>query len=112
MALPEISLTPIAKSQAPAAALLPFYAAEPKDKNKKEEGTYELPLFGGKKIKELVDLEAYLKGAQCFWGKKNEAMLLRAYRFGASSNVGLIGVGRKSNLDSDTLRQVGAAIYH
>lgn len=115
MALPEISLNPISKVQSPAAALFAFYAAEPtkeKNKDKKEDGLYELPIYAGKKGKELVELESYLRGAHCFWGKKNETVLIRAYRSGQASNVGLIGLGKKTNFDTDTMRQVGAAIYH
>jgi leucyl aminopeptidase len=115
MALPEISLNPLSKVQAPSAALLAFFQAEPKEKGKekKEEVvTHDLPVFAGKKIKELSDLENYLKGASCFWGKKNETLLIRAYRFGTASNLGLIGLGKKTALDTDTLRQVGAATYH
>ncbi|MFM8270645.1 MAG: leucyl aminopeptidase [Pseudomonadota bacterium] len=114
MALPEISLNPISKAQAPSAALLAFFQAEPKEKVKeqKEATTYETPIYAGKKIKELIELENYLRDARCFWGKKNEAILIRAYRFGAASNLGLVGLGKKTALDTDSLRQVGAAIYH
>lgn len=116
MALPEISLTPISKLASPSAALLAFFQfesleSEGKRKEPKESPTFEMPVPAGKRMKEWPALEAYLKDAQCFSGRKNETLLLRTYRFGTANNLALMGLGKKSALEPDTVRQVGAAVY-
>jgi len=116
MALPEISLTPLSKMPSPSAAVLAFFQAESPDldkrKDKKENSGPELPVLAGKKIKEWPGIESYLKEAQCFVGKKNEAVLLRTYRMGTAPNLVLLGLGKRSVIDTDTARQGGASLYH
>jgi leucyl aminopeptidase len=114
VAFPEISLSVISKST-PQALFLPFFKAEKKEndkvKDQKDEKNYEVPVFAGKKFKELQEIENYLRQAQYFWGKKNETSLMRAYRLGAASNLGLVGFGNRSSLNTEVVRQVGAAVY-
>lgn len=115
MAFPEISLAPISKVTSPQCVLLPFFQAESKEgdktKEKKVEGIFEQPILAGKKIRELLEIETYLKESHCFSGKKNETTLIRNHRFGGGLNLGLLGLGKRSALDSEALRQVGAALY-
>ena len=115
MTFPEISLNPIAKTGAPSASLLAFFQAEPKEneksKDKKEEVTFETPVLAGKKLKELGQVENYLRDSQCFRGTKNETVLMRAFHFAGASNLGLVGLGKRTLLDSDSLRQIGAAVF-
>jgi len=114
VAFPEIILSPISKTT-PDTLLLPFFKAEKKEneklKEKKEGPGYEIPVLAGKKFKELADIENYLRLSQCFSGKKNEISLMRAYKLGNAHNVGLVGLGQRSGLDTEVARQVGAAIY-
>jgi len=110
MALPEISLAPLSKIEAPSFTCAACFQAEEPKMGKTEE-RFLLPTPAGKRTAEWTQLESYLGDCKSFLGKPRETLLLRAYSFGKSKNLVLLGFGKKAELTSDSFRQLGASLY-
>ncbi len=87
--------------------VLGWYQTESQEKDQPS-----LPLYKGKRSKEIDVLQEQIRVSKHFNGKKNEVDFLRFFSLGGYSNIFLLGLGNPKKFSMEVARQGGAALFH
>lgn len=107
MNFPKFEFVTTHEATKSSALVLGWYQSEPQEKEQSP-----LPLYKGKRTKEIDALNTQIKNSGHFSGKRNEVSFLRFFAFNSYSNLFLLGLGNPKKFTMETLRQGGAALYH
>ncbi len=105
MEFPKIEL--VSQGSGADAVAFGFFQEESKAKGKSEGLQY-----AGKRNSEIDGLLERLQSSKHFQGKKSEVDLLRFVSASSGANTLLLGLGKRNQFSLETLRRVGASLYH